>query len=89
MIFVEYISVVCGLGSQWRMRVLLVLCPALLAAISIVQGGAFMPFFCHFSRMSYIDMSRCLNDNHICKMTLKPKVSLSLAFVVEPGVECI
>ena len=44
MIFVEYIAVVCGLGSQWRMRVLLVLCPALLAAISIVQGGAFTFF---------------------------------------------
>ena len=44
MIFVEYIAVVCGLSSQWRMRVLLVLCPALLAAISIVQGGASMPF---------------------------------------------
>ena len=87
MIFVEYIAVVCGLGSQWRMRVLLVLCPALLAAISIVQGGVSMHFFCHFSRMSYIDMSRCLNDNHICKMNFK--VFLSLAFVVEPGVECI
>ena len=45
MIFVEYIAVVCGLGSQWRMRVLLVLCPALLAAISIVQGGVSMHFF--------------------------------------------
>ena len=87
MIFVEYIAVVCGLGSQWRMRVLLVLCPALLAAISIVQGGAFMHFFCYFSRTSCIGVSRCLNDIHICKMTLK--VFLSLAFVVEPGVECI
>ena len=48
MIFVEYIAVVCGLGSQWRMRVLLVLCPALLAAISIVQGGKLMHFFVIF-----------------------------------------
>ena len=45
MICVEYIAVVCGLGYQWRMRVLLVLCPALLAAISIVQGGASIPLF--------------------------------------------